>query len=143
MISVTGDRVAVLPMDDPDKIGSLWIPETAKQRIDQGIVVYKGPEVKDVFIGNHVFFGGYAGTKVSIEGEGTFVILSEDQIQCVLVSDDKDPILPLSEVLRLIDKAGGEANSKFGSVGRFRIDDVVNVIRAHFEGHFFSEGLDF
>jgi len=135
-----------MPLDDPEKIGRIWIPDTAKQRIDQGVVVYKGPEVKDVKIGDHVFFGGYAGTRVSIEGEGTFIILVEDQCLAVLLSDDRDPILPLSEVLRIIEKGRGEALIKHSHPidnTTTTIEVTADIIKGLFESLFFSEGMDF
>jgi len=55
----------------------------AGERCDQGIVKYIGPLVKDVKIGDYVFFGGYSGTLMKIEGEGKLIVLREDFIECI------------------------------------------------------------
>ena len=71
------DKLAVIPLKDPDMIGSLYIPEKAKQRTDQGIVKYRGPDCKHIRVGHHVVFANYTGTKVSVEDEGVLYIMRE------------------------------------------------------------------
>jgi len=145
VIQVTGDRVAILPLDDPERIGSIWIPDTAKQRIDQGIVIYIGPEVKDVCVGWHVFFSGYAGTQVSIEGEGRFYVMHEDQCMAVLLEDEPDPLFPLSEVLRIMDLAKGELLIRHTHAvdnPQLIINKTIERIESHLQGYFYAEGLD-
>lgn len=56
----------------------------AGERCDQGIVKYIGREVKDIKIGDYVFFGGYTGTRMYIEDEGDLIILPENFVECVL-----------------------------------------------------------
>lgn len=78
MIRLPLNKIAVEPLQDPDKIGSLYVPDMAKQRCDQGIVRYIGPDVKDIGVGDHVLFSGYTGQTVALEGEGVLIILPED-----------------------------------------------------------------
>ena len=79
-------------MFDPDKTvsGLLVIPEIAKERCDQGIVKYVGPEVKWLKPGDHVLFSGYTGTLVSLEGEGLLIILPENFVSAIIYSPDFD-----------------------------------------------------
>lgn len=87
MLLLLRDRVAVIPLKDPPKTGSLWTPDQAKWRPDQGIVKYRGHDVTEVKIGDHVIFSGYTGTKLVIDGEGELVIMQEEDIEVVLVDD--------------------------------------------------------
>jgi hypothetical protein len=82
MISLPGDKIACTPIFDPDKHGSLWIPEQAKERCDQGIVKYVGPECNYVRPGDYVLFSGYTGTLVQLEDEGLLIIFPEEFATC-------------------------------------------------------------
>jgi co-chaperonin GroES (HSP10) len=53
----------------------------AGERCDQGVVKYIGSQVKSIEIGDYVFFSGYTGTLVHVEGEGRLIILPEDFIE--------------------------------------------------------------
>jgi co-chaperonin GroES (HSP10) len=76
MIRPNGDRVAVAPIYDPSlsASGLLIIPEEAKDRCDQGIVKYRGPDVtENIQIGDHVSFSGYTGTTIRLgSGHGDY-----------------------------------------------------------------------
>src|SRR2546427_12980345 len=63
------------------------IPDEAKERCDQGIIKYVGPEVENVRIGDHVLFSGYTGTLLDLEGEGLMIILPEDFITATIGYD--------------------------------------------------------
>ena len=97
MIKIPRDKVAVIPIRDPDRVGLIYIPEQAKSRVDQGVVKYVGPECKFVKVGDYVTFSGYSGTLLNIAdperpndpGE-TLIILGEDFIYAVL--DDLPPV---------------------------------------------------
>jgi co-chaperonin GroES (HSP10) len=86
IMKVPNDMVAIIPMDDADSYtrGGLIIrPDSAKERCDQGIVKYIGRNVRetsDIKPGDHVFFKGYTGTMVSLEGEGRMIFLLVDHI---------------------------------------------------------------
>lgn len=83
MIALPGDRVGVIPIFDPDAHDvpntnlKIWIPDSAKDRCDQGIVKYVGAGVKNVQIGDYVIFSGYTGTLLQLEGEGKLLIMRE------------------------------------------------------------------
>lgn len=83
MIRLSENKIAVSPIFDPDKSpGGIYIPEQAKDRCDQGIVKYIGPEVKDIKVGDYVLFSGYTGTLVSLEDEGLLIIFREEFVTC-------------------------------------------------------------
>ena len=76
--------VKKLVEDQPSRFG---------ERCDQGIVKYIGPKVKTVKPGDYVFFSGYTGTLVSIEGEGDLIIMKEAFIMCKWdIDNDKMPV---------------------------------------------------
>ena len=64
----------------------------AGERCDQGIVKYIGREVKDIKIGDYVFFSGYTGTLANVEGEGKLIILPEDFIEFKLGDEPQTEI---------------------------------------------------
>lgn len=80
MIQLIKNKIAVTPIFDPDMSpsGLLYIPDIAKERCDQGIVKYLGPECVDAKVGDYVLFSGYTGTLLQLEGEGLLIIFPED-----------------------------------------------------------------
>jgi len=83
------DRIIVKRVEEETKTaGGIFIPETAKEKPQQGevIAVGKGKVTEegkvlplDVKVGDRVLFGKYAGTEVKLEGE-EFLIMREDDI---------------------------------------------------------------
>lgn len=80
MIKITENKIAVVPLENPDMIGHIVIPDIAKERLNQGLVKYMGPKCKHTFIGQYVLFSGYTGTLTHVEGEGKLIILPEDWV---------------------------------------------------------------
>ncbi|MFQ5638340.1 MAG: co-chaperone GroES [bacterium] len=87
------DRVIVRPVDAEEKTkGSIIIPDTAKEKPQEGEVVAVGPgkfndagskvdmEVKK---GDRVLYGKYSGTEVTIEGTD-YLIMRESDILAVI-----------------------------------------------------------
>jgi chaperonin GroES len=86
------DRVLIRPKQAPDKIGSLYIPDTAKEKPLEGEVVAIGNGKiaetgesfpLDVKVGEVVMYGKYAGTEIEVRGE-KFLVMREDDIIGVL-----------------------------------------------------------
>jgi len=84
-----GDRVLVKRIKEEDKTkGGIIIPETAKEKPQEGKVVAVGkgkvaengklitPEVKT---GDKILFGKYSGSEIKLDGE-EHVVLREDDI---------------------------------------------------------------
>ena len=87
------DRVLVLRIEEEAKsAGGIIIPDTAKEKPQEGRVVAVGPgrmddhgkrQPLDVQPGDRVLFGKYAGTEIKIDGE-EHVFMKEDDILGVL-----------------------------------------------------------
>ena len=92
MIELTQDKVAIDPIFDSDfsPSGLLIIPEEAKDRCDQGIVKYLGPDVKHLKVGDYVLFSGYTGTNIRLEGEGVLIIMREDWVEAIVHPPETD-----------------------------------------------------
>ena len=88
MIKPLADRVLVEPKEAETKTaGGLYIPDTAKEKPQQGTVVAAGPGKKDepmeVKVGDTVLYGKYSGTKVSYEGK-KYLIMKQSDILATL-----------------------------------------------------------
>ena len=77
------------------KVGSIIIPDTAKEKPQQGKVIAAGKgKVKDdgsvspldVKTGDTVLFGKYSGQEIKLDGD-EYLIMREDEILGVLESD--------------------------------------------------------
>jgi len=87
------DRVVVRRCDsDEETVGGIIIPDTAKEKPQQGIIVAIG-NGKPLDSGDHralavekgqrILFGKYAGTEVKIDGED-LIIMREDDILAII-----------------------------------------------------------
>jgi len=83
-----GNRVLVRREEVEVRKGGIIIPDTAKEKPHQGVVVAVGPGVVDekgnrrkldVKEGDKVLFSKYAGTEVTLEDE-EYLIMGEDDI---------------------------------------------------------------
>ncbi len=88
------DRVLVKRTEGEEKsAGGIIIPDTAKEKPQEGIVVAIGPGKLDkgerlpmsVSNGDKVLFGKYSGTDVTVAGE-EHTLLREDEIFAVIES---------------------------------------------------------
>ena len=87
------DRVVVKRIDADEKsAGGIIIPDTAKEKPQEGEVLAVGPGGRDekgnlitleVKAGNRVLFGKWSGTEVKIDGE-ELLIMKESDIMGVL-----------------------------------------------------------
>lgn len=91
-VAPLADRVVIKPSEEAEQMrGGLYIPDTAKEKPQQGTIVAVGPgrfekEARvpmDVKVGDKVLYGKYSGTEVTIEGEA-LLILRESDILAVL-----------------------------------------------------------
>ncbi|MFD2263025.1 co-chaperone GroES [Lacibacterium aquatile] len=83
------DRVVVKAIEAEEKTkGGIIIPDTAKEKPQQGKVVAVGPGARDesgklnpldVKVGDTVLYGKWSGTEVKIDGE-TLLIMKEQDI---------------------------------------------------------------
>ena len=82
------DRVLIEPKEAETKTASgIFIPDTAKEKPQQGTVIAVGPGKKDepmeVKVGDVVLFGKYAGTEVAVE-EKKYLIVKQSDILAIL-----------------------------------------------------------
>jgi chaperonin GroES len=87
------DRVLIKRVEEAETArGGIIIPDTAKEKPQQGEVVEAGNGkilengdrvALDVKAGDRILFGKYSGSEVKIDGE-EYVILREDEILAVL-----------------------------------------------------------
>jgi chaperonin GroES len=92
-IKPLADRVVIRALEDTEQMrGGLYIPDTAKEKPQQGEVVAVGPgkmtedgkriplEVKE---GDKVLYGKYSGTDVKV-GDEDYLILRESDVLAIL-----------------------------------------------------------
>jgi chaperonin GroES len=87
------DRVVVKPLEETEQMrGGLYIPDTAKEKPQQGEIVAVGPgkisdEGKrlelDLKVGDKVLYGKYSGTEVTLD-DAQYLILRESDVLAVL-----------------------------------------------------------
>lgn len=82
-IKPLADRVLIEPMAAEQKTASgLYIPDTAKEKPQQGKVIAVGNGKKDepltVKIGDTVLYGKYSGTELKLEGADYLMMREED-----------------------------------------------------------------
>jgi chaperonin GroES len=89
-----GDRLVVEPIEQEEITASgIYVPETAKEKPQEGKVVAVGPGRKDddgdridmdVAEGDKVLYAKYAGTEVKLEDK-KYLILKESDILAILL----------------------------------------------------------
>ena len=88
------DRVVIKASEDTETMrGGLYIPDTAKEKPQQGEVVAAGPGKfdekggqripMDVSVGDKVLYGKYSGTEVTVDNE-QYLILRESDVLAVV-----------------------------------------------------------
>jgi len=92
-INPLNDRVIVKRVEEEQKTaGGIIIPDTAKEKPQEGEVVAVGPGKRDddgkrialeVKEGDRILFGKYAGTEIKINGE-EHIFMREDDILGIL-----------------------------------------------------------
>jgi chaperonin GroES len=91
-VSPLADRVVVRSLEGHEQTrGGLFIPDTAKEKPQEGEILAAGPGrfedgarvPMDVKVGDKVLFGKYSGTEVVIDGE-SLLILRESDVFAVL-----------------------------------------------------------
>ena len=86
MLKPLGTRVVVEPKEaETMTAGGLYIPDNAKEKPQQGVVVAVGPgdEPMEVKAGETVLYGKYAGTEVTVDGK-KYLIVKQSDILAIL-----------------------------------------------------------
>jgi len=89
------DRIIVKRIEEQEqKVGGIIIPDTAKEKPQQGEVIAAGKgKIKDdgtiipldVKQGDTILFGKYSGQEIKIDGE-EYLIMREDEVLAVIES---------------------------------------------------------
>src|SRR5580692_2062979 len=87
------DRIVVKRIDnDVNKIGGLYIPDSAKEKPQEGEVIAVGNGKRledgkvvplDVKVGDRILFGKYSGSDIKLDGD-EYMIMREDEVLGVL-----------------------------------------------------------
>jgi chaperonin GroES len=82
-IEPMGSRVLLKVIEEEDRTSSgLYLPETAKEKPQEGEVVALGPEVDEdetpLQVGDRVMFAKYSGTEIKTDGESFLILDASD-----------------------------------------------------------------
>ncbi|HXQ12549.1 MAG TPA: co-chaperone GroES [Caulobacteraceae bacterium] len=83
-----GDRVLIKRVEEEEKTkGGIIIPDTAKEKPQEGAVIAVGPGARDengklipldVKKGDRILFGKWSGTEVKIDGDDLLIMKESD-----------------------------------------------------------------
>ena len=84
-----GDRIVVKPLEQEDETtgGGIIIPDTAKEKPQEGEIVAVGPgklldngerQAPSVAVGDKVLYGKYSGTEIKYGGEDLLIVREDD-----------------------------------------------------------------
>ena len=83
-----GDRVLVKRVEEEEKTkGGIIIPDTAKEKPQEGVVLAVGPGARDesgkvqpldVKTGDRILFGKWSGTEVKMDGQDLLIMKESD-----------------------------------------------------------------
>jgi chaperonin GroES len=86
------DRVIIEPVQGPEKIGGIIIPDQARTKSTQGIVVAVGPGRMSeqgalipmtVRVGDEVVFNEYTASQIKVDGH-ELCMIHESEINCII-----------------------------------------------------------
>ena len=87
------DRIVVKRIEEQEqKVGGLFIPDSAKEKPQEGevVAVGKGKRLEDgkiipldVQVGDRILFGKYSGSDITLSGD-EFLIMREDEVLGIL-----------------------------------------------------------
>ena len=93
------DRILIQRLDEGEqKVGGIIIPDTAKEKPQQGTVIAAGNgKTKDdgkripldVTAGDTILFGKYSGQEIKLDGED-YLIMREDDVLAILEGGTKN-----------------------------------------------------
>jgi len=91
------DRIIVQRLEEGEqKVGGIIIPDTAKEKPQQGKVIAAGTgkvkddgtrQAPDVKAGDLILFGKYSGQEIKLDGED-YLIMKEDEVLGVIEDAD-------------------------------------------------------
>ena len=92
-IQPLSDRLVVKALEETEEMrGGLYIPDTAKEKPQQGTVLAVGPGrvtdegaklPMDVKEGDTILYGKYSGTEVTVDGDELLIIRESDVLAII------------------------------------------------------------
>ena len=91
-IQPLADRVVVLPLEETEEMrGGLFIPDTAKEKPQQGEVIAIGPGrvekgeriPMEVAVGQTVLYGKYSGSEITVDDQ-QYLIIKESDVLAII-----------------------------------------------------------
>lgn len=85
-IKPLGERVVIQPLEEESRTDSgLYIPDTAKEKPQTGVVVAIGDDDELITVkeGDKVLFPKYSGTEINMKGED-YIIMDYESLLAVL-----------------------------------------------------------
>ena len=88
-IKPLGERVLIKPIQEESRTSSgLYIPDTAKEKPQTGLIVALGKSSDDEFqfpveVGQKVLFPKYTGTEIKIDGDEHLIMEADDILAVV------------------------------------------------------------
>jgi chaperonin GroES len=86
-VAPLADRTVVQPLEDTEQMrGGLYIPDTAKEKPQQGKIMAVGPGryekdkrvPMEVKVGDRVLYGKYSGAEITIDGAQVLILRESD-----------------------------------------------------------------
>jgi len=88
MLKPLGDRIVVKALEaETQTTGGIILPDTAKEKPQQGEVLAVGPgktldsgklSAVDVQVGDKVVYSKYGGTEIKVDGEDVIILRADD-----------------------------------------------------------------
>ena len=91
-VAPLADRVVIKALDEAEQMrGGLYIPDTAKEKPQQGEIIAVGPGrfekdkrvPMEIKAGDKVLYGKYSGTEVTIDGEQLLILRESDVLAII------------------------------------------------------------
>jgi chaperonin GroES len=77
-----GDRILVEALPAENKVGGIYIPDTAQEKPQKGKVVAVGPGNTEnpvtLKVGEQILYGKYSGTEIKYEGSDYLIMKESD-----------------------------------------------------------------
>ena len=77
-----GDRILVEALPAENKVGGIYIPDTAQEKPQKGKVVAVGPGNTEnpvlLKVGEKILYGKYSGTEIKYEGSDYLIMRESD-----------------------------------------------------------------
>ncbi len=100
MIRVLRDRILIKKEEAKETTtGGIYIPDAAREKSNNAIIMKIGPDVEDVAPGDKILVPEYSGTEVKNDGK-EYLLISPHDILCVVDGEPDEGILALEDAAK-------------------------------------------